>query len=398
MFYQKCSACNSEWNAIKIIFECPFCGNHFEIKKSNFKNINDAFAHIFSVHGINTVKQRSTFVSLLADYAPSLEKERRVVKMALDSGVYAELIAVSITDTSEQNIARSKAVDKLNKDYMLDKTWAELAVEWLVSQLNWSSINNTATPLFTPTKIVVKSVAESPNNVVVNSSEPKNTYKGKLKIGDSVSFGSYYFERNGAKQKIGWKILDIKNGKALLWSDLCLDIYAYHRERKRCDWSNSSLREWLRDYFTGIAFQEPEEMQALCAVDIEPSKNPKSGRNSGNVTREKVFILSNEDMEKYSLSSDRRKANATPYAVARGVFCAPNADAYYWVRTPGSADDTQMFIGKDGRKDESGRYVDLPACGIRPAVWVDYKMIDNFVGKQSAKRGIWGKLNGSSKV
>lgn len=396
MFYQKCSACNSEWNAIKIIFECPFCGNHFEIKKSDFKNINDAFAHIFSVHGINTVKQKSTFISLLADYAPSLEKERRVVKMALDAGVYAELLVVSITDANEQNIARSKAVDKLNKEYMLDKTWAELVVGWLVSQLNWTSNSISVTPFVAPIQKEIESKPVTSSTVVSSSptAKPpasKNTYKGKLKVGDKVNFGSYYFQRNGAKQKISWRILDIKEGKALLWSELCLDTYVYNRDRKQCDWRDCSLREWLRSNFYGVAFQEVEEIQALQNVDIEPSKNPKTGRTSGSVTNEKVFILSNEDIIKYSLSDNDLRANASPYAISKGVYCASNADAYYWVRTPGTANDTQMFIGKEGRRDEGGNYVDLSGRGIRPAVWVDYKMLDSLAGPQATKRGLFGR-------
>ena len=51
MLYQKCSACHSEWNAIKMVIECPFCGNAFELQTSNFKSVVDTFRDIVSKGG-----------------------------------------------------------------------------------------------------------------------------------------------------------------------------------------------------------------------------------------------------------------------------------------------------------------------------------------------------------
>lgn len=368
MLYQKCSACHSEWNAIKMVIECPFCGNAFEMQTSNFKSVEDVFTFIISTCGFEIIKQKNTFVSLLADYAPMLEKERRLVKMALESGVYLELMAVSKTDVQEQATAQAKAINKLCEEYLLDQAWAKQAVLWFVSQLDWSSAVGETTK-----KIIPGSEVGALQTNTVCSIQPyvmTNYFRdGKLSIGNKVEFGSYPYENNGTKKKISWEVLDIDDGKALLWADMCLDVHLYHYITEKCDWGNSDLRKFIRDKFTSIAFQY-EERLALLNIEIAPSKNPKTYRSNGNATRGCVFILSNEEIDRYRLQDFQLRATATPYAIKRGIRCTPDLDAFYWVRTPGTVDGTQMFIGKGGKRYEAGEYLGKE-LGIRPAVWVD---------------------------
>lgn len=180
MLYQKCSACHSEWNAIKMVIECPFCGNAFEMQTSNFKSVEDTFRYIICTHGFEVIKQKSTFVSLLADYAPTLEKERRVVKMALESGVYLELMSVSKTDEQEQAAAQAKAINKLNKDYLLEQVWAKQAVLWFVSQLGWTSVVREVHKKIIPAKEVVKQ--ENATQKQVNKQPEASSVTPELRI------------------------------------------------------------------------------------------------------------------------------------------------------------------------------------------------------------------------
>lgn len=59
MLYQKCFACHSEWNAIKMVIECPFCGNAFEMQTSNFKSVEETFRYIICTHGFEVIKQKA---------------------------------------------------------------------------------------------------------------------------------------------------------------------------------------------------------------------------------------------------------------------------------------------------------------------------------------------------
>ena len=74
-----------------------------------------------------------------------------------------------------------------------------------------------------------------------------------VKVGDYVEFGSYYGE------SILWKVMEINNGKPLLWSEYiltakCFDaaesgtVYEGSSDAEKLGsnvWSNSNLREWL---------------------------------------------------------------------------------------------------------------------------------------------------------
>lgn len=51
-----------------------------------------------------------------------------------------------------------------------------------------------------------------------------------------------------------------------------------------------------------------------------------------------------------------------------GVF---NDNAFWWLRTPGTAEGTQMLVSKTGVVNESGSYVYLNNRGVRPALWVN---------------------------
>lgn len=96
--------------------------------------------------------------------------------------------------------------------------------------------------------------------------------------------------------------------------------------------------------------------------------------------------MGNEEFEQYGITESRLRTFASPYAKRRGVFCSAESDAFYWTRTPGSSEEaTQMFIGEGGHKEEHGSYIDLKNRGIRPAIWVDYKMLNNIVKNHKGK-------------
>ena len=237
---------------------------------------------------------------------------------------------------------------------------------------------------------------QSKNATAVDTSSANNTYVGQLKVGDKVNFGSYSFDRYAKKQAIEWRILDIKDGKALLWSEFCIDVKQYHRFGKsQCDWRDSSLREWLRDSFVSEyhAFPNSRELNAICTADVEESKNPKSGRVSGKISRQKAFILSKEEIEKYALPKEVLAAKATPYVDK--MWEKNIVGLYYWLRTPGATDDAQMVVDKDGQIIEvsidytsnynsHSRFGFLPKLGVRPAIWVNYQKLDKLVKKAKA--------------
>lgn len=388
MFYQKCLGCNSEWNGIIELENCPFCQKEFEIQKENFNDIEAAFKYILKKHGFDVIKT-NRLISLLSDYAPTLTKERKIVKIAIEAGVYKKLLDVDSSDNEAQEYAIAKAIDKLNNEMLLDLNWSKNAVIWLISQLNWSSIgateNNdqvkTLSPIIvTDGQLITKggqSVDATENSLAVSDKI------GHLFVNDIIYLGKYPFYKDGTKKDIEWEILSINDGKVLLWSTMCIDAFCYHNRRTKIIWEKSALRSWL-EFFIRMSF-EPEETSCMLQTKVKTSHN-FSGPNpidNGPNTEDIVFILSKEEISNYNIKQDKLRAKATPYALSKNVHINYyNGNAFWWLRNPGTSGDTAMVVGANGCIDENGNYVNLNNGGIRPAVWADYGTLVNLLDKK----------------
>lgn len=376
MLYQKCSNCKSEWNGIKFLEICPFCNAKIQIEIKNFKSIKDALAYLFLIYGLNIIFEKSKLVSLLADFAPSLEDERRLIRIALNSGVYSDLLKVDNCDNTAQRIAKNKAVNYLNKKEFLDLVWAEKVVTWFIVQLNWTSVPAHHLILSSLDKIYRETIIDTKSN----SNFISDLNEQQIIIGDIIYFGQYPYEEDGTLKKIEWEVLDIKEEKILLWSTMCINSYNYHHLRSVFTWESCDLRIWLRDYFVSTAFKN-EERLTLIKNQVEPSCNPKFKKNSGPDTCDAVFILSNEQIEYYQIQEEQLISKATPYAKKQGIYCDDDWTASWWLRTPGYGFFSEMFVDRKGHRDEMGGYVDQKNRGIRPAVWVDLRT-NSFITKK----------------
>ena len=104
-------------------------------EKRNVDSIESAFRLILERHGKN-VFYNSTFLGLLGDYAPSLIKERKLVKVALESGAYKAICTASV-DERENEL--NKYATLLTESYYIDEMWARKALMWCVDALDVES-------------------------------------------------------------------------------------------------------------------------------------------------------------------------------------------------------------------------------------------------------------------
>ena len=135
---QNCKKCGSEWNSSVVSTACPFCGAALIDDSKKFTDIADVFAFIFNEYGFDIIKEKRKFISLLGDYAPTMENERRLVKIAIDADVYKTLLELNSTDEDERNICIEKMVAKLQQQSFLSVDWSQKVVSWFVKCLNWS--------------------------------------------------------------------------------------------------------------------------------------------------------------------------------------------------------------------------------------------------------------------
>lgn len=135
---QNCKKCGSEWNSSVVSTVCPFCGAALIDDSKKFTDIADVFAFIFNEYGFDIIKEKRKFISLLGDYAPTMENERRLVKIAIDADVYKTLLELNSTDEDERNVCIEKMVAKLQQQSFLSAEWSQKVVSWFVKCLNWN--------------------------------------------------------------------------------------------------------------------------------------------------------------------------------------------------------------------------------------------------------------------
>jgi len=171
----------------------------------------------------------------------------------------------------------------------------------------------------------------------------------------------------------------------LVVSKYALDVKAFSEDKSMCTWKKSSLRKWLNEDFLNIAFSYEEQEYIYprqigsgedesvlgCAEDIDPYP-----------TKDKVFLLSYREAEKYFISDEERVTYCTPYA----EMIAQD--------DPGSLEETKTTLDESCRwiLRTNGSNTGVVSCVlemgntnhhcsirskrmIRPAMWIWYEDI-----------------------
>lgn len=128
---QKCKKCGASWNVNYNVEMCPFCGSDLKEKIKTY-SVEDAFKIILEKHG-QSVFQSETLLGLLGDYAPTLIREKKLVKVAMEAGAYK---ALCDADIKERKQVLNKYVSILSDSFFIDKLWAREALLWCFNALS----------------------------------------------------------------------------------------------------------------------------------------------------------------------------------------------------------------------------------------------------------------------
>ena len=204
------------------------------------------------------------------------------------------------------------------------------------------------------------------------------TEKLKLvSVGDTVIFGSYEQDNNttNGKEDIEWQVLAKENNKILIISKYALDCQEYDTSSTDTTWESCSLRKWMNGTFLNNAFITVEQT-TIQESSVPADKNPVYSTNSGNVTEDKVFLLSISEAEEYFTSDEARKCVPTDYAIALNAYTSDSytslgkAACRWWLRSPGLNMDYAAVVGSDGSVESSGKNVSSELVCVRPALWI----------------------------
>ena len=194
-----------------------------------------------------------------------------------------------------------------------------------------------------------------------------------VRDGDKVLFGLYEQDGNtsNGREIIEWQVLDEKDDRLLVISKYGLDAKPYNANKERTTWEQCSLRAWLNGDFLDTAFTD-EAQERIIESDVSADKNPKYSTDPGNDTKDKVFLLSIDEANKYFASDDARICQPTAYAVENGAYeNDKNAACWWWLRSPGGYQYGAADVDSAGVVDPDGGFVDYGNGAVRPALWIN---------------------------
>ena len=194
----------------------------------------------------------------------------------------------------------------------------------------------------------------------------ENAGQFKADLGDEIPFGMYPQEKPSEPTPIIWIVLAKEGNSVFLVSKDSLAIRKYHEVRKKVSWAKSDLRQWLNDTFLQEAFSEKE--QALIET----------------VKKDKVTLLTKDDIKKYFTDIKQIAPKLTEYACAADPKKTPDSPCAWWLRLPVGSESKAPFVWGINldRVEVSGtdfsQYMDTDyqvnfEFAVRPAIWISVK-------------------------
>ena len=195
---------------------------------------------------------------------------------------------------------------------------------------------------------------------------------------ETVVLGRYEQDNdlsNGA-EPIEWLVLHKDSEKMLLLSKDILEYLPYNDMYGGKDdnisliyWQDCTLRAWLGGEFYESAFTD-QERRKIVPVTLENPVERDYYYSSGTDSQETVFLLSKDEIKRYTRQGKDLWAEPSEYALAKGVRTTPSGHAKWWLRTFGD-EDHAYYITDTGFICKRGFYIyyyDLSE--IRPAIWI----------------------------
>ncbi len=198
-----------------------------------------------------------------------------------------------------------------------------------------------------------------------------------MQVGDKLLFGSN-----------DWKVLDIKEDRALIITDCIIDQRPYHETYIDITWADCSLRKYLNGEFYDN-FNTVDQARIIPVLNKNPN-NQWYGTYGGEDTQDRIFLLSLDEVCTYFGDSKsklynkgknqrywfERKDENNSKRLARllgSEWCW-----WWWLRSPGRVNikaayiwGTDGTIGIQGNNILKGNLSDGRCTGgVRPALWM----------------------------
>lgn len=237
---------------------------------------------------------------------------------------------------------------------------------------------NAAGDALVPTSVPTPhQMPSTPSPTITPTATPSPTINpySFVKVGNTIQFGKYL-----------WRVLDVQDGRALIITEDIVDKQPYHVIYEDVTWEDCSLRKYLNeDFYDSFS---AEERSLILETNVHNPDNLWYGTKGGNDTRDFVFLLSLEELDKYLgdsgdyLNKVRKAHDGELFPSRTGWYLSNTHDGerkaaydgdkwYYWLRSPGRIASYAAYVNYDGWISVSGRRISGALNGVRPALWLD---------------------------
>jgi len=290
-----------------------------------------------------------------------------------EAAVPKEQYYISLNGTNSGPFELETMKQKIKKGEIKRDTsvWKEGMKEWAAASAV-KELSSFLPPSAPPPAPEVKTPQPKP---VVNTEQNSSSISITPKIGSIIPFGDY-----------NWRVLDIQNNKALILTENIIEKLEFIEVSKNVIWETCSMRKYLNGKF--LQKFTSEQQKRIEETLIINNDNLWYGTKGGNDTKDKIFLLSLEEADKYfgdsgDYQNKRRKEpkNKKFITASDGKFFSNIHDGEriakirnkadsWWLRSPVNRCKAAN-VGRDGYVIVGDFTVDLSLPGVRPALWLN---------------------------
>jgi hypothetical protein len=204
--------------------------------------------------------------------------------------------------------------------------------------------------------------------------EPVQPPTAQYEEGNIVEFGGYE-----------WRVLEVRDGKALLLSEHVLENRTYNEENTDMTWETCTLREYLNgEFYDSFSADDRARIADTLSANqnnlwyYEQNAQRSWAPIGGNDTTDKIFLLSLEEVVQYFGDSGQLARGPSDetywiddgYNEARIAYEIDGQASGWLLRSPGFSSNRAACINGSGHLDVyGGDYFLGENHGVRPALW-----------------------------
>lgn len=104
--------------------------------------MGSALSNLFSTYGIDILKDGNRLCAIFGDIAPSLEKERKIIRRAMDEGVLELIFDAQSADSAKRSSIISKIEYTLKSEAGFSDEWYQILMTGFSEAFAWISFKH----------------------------------------------------------------------------------------------------------------------------------------------------------------------------------------------------------------------------------------------------------------